>query len=161
MKRLLIAAVLLCAPQAAIAEHRVADEEPPSFPEFIMEPLPVTWEETRLSPAAPQLVTPAGTPHRFPYGQCTWFVGTQRTITFRGHARDWPVNAVRAGHVLSDTPVVGSIIVTRESRYGHVAVVTSFTETVVTIQESNVRGLGVISTRTLSRSDPRIRTYIL
>lgn len=162
MKRLLITLVLVVVPQAAVAEDAALAEEPAPFPEIVMEATPVTWEETKLAPPPPRLTVPTGEAWMgFVAGHCTRYVASQRLITFRGHARDWPQNAVRAGYTLSDTPLVGAVIVTTESRWGHVAIVRGVGDATVTFEEMNYLGRWRVSTRTLSRIDPRIRTYIL
>lgn len=157
----LIAAVLaLAVPQIARAEH-VEPTPPPDGIEFLTASDPVTWKGTSLV-APSRLTEPTGTPHRgFVRGHCTSFVSQQRLIVFGGHAREWPKNAAKAGYRLSDAPLVGAVLVTRESKWGHVSIVRSFTEHTVTIEEQNYRGLGIVSTRTLARSDRRIVTFIL
>jgi len=98
--------------------------------------------------------------HRFPWGQCTWYVAQKRFIPWGGHAKNWIANARRYGYQIGSTPAIGSIIVTRESWYGHVGYVESFTKNTVTFSEANHRGLGVITRRTLKLNDYRIIGYI-
>lgn len=60
------------------------------------------------------------------------------------------------------TPEVGAVIKLNESPLGHVAVVLSFTNTEVTIGESNVpMGSERIGIRTLKINDPRILGYLI
>lgn len=60
----------------------------------------------------------------------------------------------------SQIPEVGAVIITSESSWGHVGIVLSFTETDVTIYESNVPlGSEIAGIRTLKLNDPRIVGY--
>jgi len=98
--------------------------------------------------------------HRFPWGQCTWYVAQKRYVPWGGHAKYWLVNAQRYGYQIGRKPKVGAIIVLRESWYGHVAYVEKVGKNTVTFSEMNHRGLGVITRRTLRQSDRRIIGYI-
>lgn len=79
---------------------------------------------------------------------------------FRGDAKRWPENAVKAGHTLGSRPIVGAVVVTNESRYGHVAYVEKVDGDTFTISEMNYRGRYKVSTRTLAVGDKRIRSFI-
>ena len=58
----------------------------------------------------------------------------------------------------TSTPVIGAVVLTRESGYGHAAVLISVTETTITFVESNyIRN--TIGIRTLSIRDKRIKGY--
>lgn len=98
--------------------------------------------------------------HRFPWGQCTWYVAQRRYVPWSGHAKQWIANARAYGYSIGNSPKVGAIIVTRESWYGHVGYVESVGSGTVTFAESNYKGLGVITRRTLNVNDRRILGYI-
>ena len=98
--------------------------------------------------------------HIFPWGHCTWWVAQKRYVPWRGHAKHWIANARRYGYSIGNTPVVGAIIVTKESWWGHVAYVEAVSDNRVTFSEMNHYGLGVVSRRTLKQSDWRIIGYI-
>lgn len=98
--------------------------------------------------------------HRFPWGQCTWYVAQRRYVPWAGHAKQWIGNARAYGYSIGNSPKVGAIIVTRESWYGHVGYVESVGNGTVTFAESNYKGLGVITRRTLNVNDRRILGYI-
>lgn len=99
--------------------------------------------------------------HRFPYGYCTWYVASRRgDVSWGGNASAWLGNASAAGRSTGNTPVPGSIMVTRESWWGHVAYVESVSGNSVTISEMNYAGWGRVSHRTLSKSSWKIRGYI-
>jgi len=107
-------------------------------------------------------ITGAGTgkSHNFPYGQCTWYVAQKVIVPWAGHAKSWLANARAYGRQTGATPQVGSIIVTRESWYGHVGYVEAVNNGWVTFSEMNHVGWGMKSVRTLRISDWRIRGYI-
>lgn len=104
--------------------------------------------------------TGTGKSHNFPYGQCTWYVAQKLIVPWSGHAKSWLTNARAYGRQTGATPRVGSIIVTRESWYGHVGYVEAVNNGWVTFSEMNHVGWGVKSVRTISASDWKIRGYI-
>ena len=61
--------------------------------------------------------------HRFYGGYCTWYVSLKRKIPWGGNAKEWLANAKSAGFFIGNNPVLGSIMVTSESDFGHVALV--------------------------------------
>jgi surface antigen len=95
--------------------------------------------------------SPAGPwPNHFFYGQCTWYVATQRYVPWMGNAIDWWANARPYGYAEGQTPQVGAIMVTRESGYGHVAIVRSVNpDGSWTVQEMNYMGFAQVDTRTI------------
>lgn len=107
--------------------------------------------------------------HKFPWGQCTWYVATRRYVSWGGHAKHWLANAKAYGFSVcwgsSCTPQVGAIVSLKDSgwaarRYGHVAYVVKVTNSTITISEMNRIGLGVRSVRVLSRNSRLILGYI-
>ncbi len=101
-----------------------------------------------------------GSAGRFPYGYCTWYVASRRHVGWLGNAGDWLYNARAAGYATGYSPQAGSIMVTSESGWGHVAYVESVGAGTVTISEMNYNGWGVVNSRTLSTSSGVIRGYI-
>ena len=116
----------------------------------------------KVSGAASGLTYHDGPGHKFPWGQCTYYVSTQRTITFRGDAKMWLKNGAAAGYKTGAVPVVGSVVVTTESRWGHVGYVewVSEDQTRFKFSEMNYVGLGVVSRREMSVDDKRVRGFI-
>ncbi len=62
----------------------------------------------------------------FPYGQCTWYVGTRTPVGWGGNAYQWITNAIYDGANIGYSPRVGSIVVfsrggAYDYYYGHVA----------------------------------------
>ena len=89
-------------------------------------------------------------PNHFPFGWCTWYVASRRYIPWSGNAGAWPSQARRYGYQVGYTPAVGAIIVTGESRWGHVAYVESVHGNTVTVSEMNFTRWGRVNYRTLS-----------
>ncbi len=99
--------------------------------------------------------------HRFPYGQCTWYVSSKVYVPWGGDAKMWLTNAKAYGYKTGKTPVVGSIMVTTENRrYGHVVLVEGVNGDNVTISEMNYVGWGRTSVRVIKATSPIIRGYI-
>lgn len=98
--------------------------------------------------------------HRFPAGYCTWYVAQSKYVPWGGNAGTWLYNARAYGADTGKTPKKGSIMVTSESWYGHVAIVTKVKGDSITVREMNYKGFGVESTRTLSSKSRVIKGYI-
>lgn len=111
----------------------------------------------QITPSAKLSKYPA---HRFPYGWCTWYVASRRHVPWGGNAGTWLYHARAYGASTGKAPRKGAIIVTRESRWGHVGIVEKVSGSKVTISEMNYRGWGVKSSRTLSASSSIIKGYI-
>jgi surface antigen len=90
-------------------------------------------------------------PNHFPAGYCTWYVASRRSIPWYGNAIDWWDNARPYGYAEGSQPLVGAIMVTRESvAYGHVAYVEAVNrDGSWTVSEMNFTGWNVKSGRTL------------
>ena len=89
----------------------------------------------------------------YPYGQCTYYVSTRKTVGQWNDATDWLWQAQRDGWATGSTPQVGAIA----WEYGHVAYVESVSGDMVTVSEMNYLGWGVRSSRTVHKS---VFTYI-
>lgn len=96
----------------------------------------------------------------FARGQCTDYVAQKTTVTWRGNASKWIPNARSQGYVVDKNPTVGGILVTGESRYGHVTYIEKVEGTKVTISEWNFAGKYKLTIRTLDISNPVIRGII-
>ena len=128
------------ATQAAAASRPVAARPPPSAP-----PPPAPGG----APPPGAIVDPPGANH-FAYGYCTWYVANRRNVPWFGNAIEWWPNAPPYGYAEGQTPVVGAIMVTRESGWGHVAYVESVNgDGTWTVSEMNYAGWNVVSRRTL------------
>lgn len=98
--------------------------------------------------------------NRFAAGQCTAYVASKVKVYWRGNANQWMANAKRAGAVVNQTPSVGAIIQTNESRYGHVGYIEAVNGSKVTFSEWNYAGPYIRTVRTLDMSDPRVKGII-
>ncbi|MEW6407541.1 MAG: LysM peptidoglycan-binding domain-containing protein, partial [Patescibacteria group bacterium] len=97
----------------------------------------------------------------FSWGWCTWYAAARRPdVTWMGNAGEWLYNAQAQGRATGRIPAVGAIIVTNESWWGHVGIVDAVNGDQITISEMNYQGFGVISSRTISNSNPVIKGYI-
>lgn len=114
----------------------------------------------RSSAYAPIKLGGGGSGHRFPYGYCTWYVAQRRYVPWGGNASAWLSNAKASGKATGSTPRPGAIVVTRESRWGHVALVEKVNGSSFTISEMNYAGFGKKSTRTLSANSGVVRGFI-
>ncbi|ARJ50652.1 glucosaminidase domain-containing protein [Staphylococcus lutrae] len=112
-------------------------------------------------------------PSPYPHGQCTWYV-YHRMAQFginipgdMGNASDWTYSALIKGYSVSRQPKVHHAVVFKPNQlgadryYGHVA----FVEKVlhdgsIVVSESNVKGLGVISYRTINANQAQKLDYI-
>jgi surface antigen len=98
--------------------------------------------------------------HRFPWGQCTWYVAQRRYIPWSGNAKTWIYKAPQYGFATGTDPKVGAIVQTRESSlYGHVAYVENVEGDYITISEMHM-GQGIKKVRVLNKDDWRIIGYI-
>ncbi|MFC1632603.1 CHAP domain-containing protein [Patescibacteria group bacterium] len=112
------------------------------------------------APAGSRYLTPYNGYNRFSWGWCTWYVATRFHIPWGGNAGTWLSGARSAGYMTGSTPRANSIVVTRESGWGHVAVVEKVSGGMLHLAEMNYSGFGVISRRTLSVSSGVIKGYI-
>ncbi len=97
----------------------------------------------------------------YPWGQCTWWAYVRRhqlglpVGSYFGNGGQWANSARAHGYGVDQSPSVGAVIVFAPGQdgadpvYGHVAIVEAVYGNRILISESNVRGLGVISQRTL------------
>lgn len=88
----------------------------------------------------------------FPWGQCTWYVASQRDVKWNGDAWAWAATASAAGMHEGLTPQPGSIVVWAPggaySSVGHVAYVVQVNgPNTFIVDEANVFGLGVVDQR--------------
>lgn len=97
----------------------------------------------------------------YPYGYCTYWVALKRSMpTSMGNAKNW-LNSARAnGMATGSDPVTGSIAVTDESWWGHVAYVESVSDGNITLSEMNYNGWGVVSRRTIPANSGVVRGFI-
>lgn len=96
----------------------------------------------------------------FPWGWCTWYVASKKSIPWHGNAGTWLAQAQNYGFATGSEPRVGAVIVTSESWFGHVGIVDGVDGDNITISEMNFAGFGRVSTRTIAKSFGKIKGYI-
>jgi surface antigen len=101
-----------------------------------------------------------GDSHRFPYGYCTWYVAQRVSVPWSGNAGTWLYHAKSAGYATGRTPRVGSIMVTSESWWGHVAYVESVKGNTFTVSEMNYKAWGKKDFRTVDAGSRVIKGFI-
>ncbi|MBI4032423.1 CHAP domain-containing protein [Candidatus Berkelbacteria bacterium] len=109
----------------------------------------------------PEVSAPT-TGNGYAYGYCTWWVKVRRpTIPNAwGNANAWLGSAQRSGYATGTTPQVGAIVVTAESRYGHVGYVEAVQGDEIIVSDMNVVGWAKVSKRHMKISSGVIRGYI-
>ncbi len=128
------------APDTFLLMPRAAS--PSSLP--VQDFLPLTAGVPEVAPSQPR------SPNPFPWGQCTYWVASQRSVPWQGNAIDWWAEARAYGVPEGLVPVAGAIAVYDIGYYGHVAYVTKVLANGSWQQsEMNVYGLGVQDTRTM------------
>jgi len=98
--------------------------------------------------------------HSFPWGWCTWYVASRRHVPWGGNAGTWLYHAKAYGANIGRTPKVGAIMVSGESRYGHVGIVESVGGGSFTISEMNYAGFGKVDRRTISSGAGFVKGFI-
>lgn len=98
--------------------------------------------------------------HSFPWGWCTWYVASRRHVPWGGNAGTWLYHAKAYGANIGRVPKVGAIMVSGESRYGHVGVVESVGGGSFTISEMNYKGFGVVDKRTIPTGAGFVKGFI-
>lgn len=109
----------------------------------------------------------------YPFGQCTWYVYhrmKQFDLTIAGDmgdAKDWTRSALEKGYSVSNEPSEHTAAVFEPGEsgadpyYGHVAFVEKVNDDgSIVVSESNVKGLGVISYRTIDKEAAQSLDYI-
>jgi len=98
--------------------------------------------------------------HRFPWGQCTWYVAQRRYIPWGGNAKTWLQKAQQYGFATGNEPQPGAIVVTRDNPYyGHVAYVERVNESQIIISEMHL-GYGIQRVRAIPINSYTILGYI-
>jgi surface antigen len=104
---------------------------------------------TSNTPSGP-IVDPPAVRNHFAFGYCTWYVATKRNVPWFGNAIDWWPNARSYRYAEGQKPLVGAIMVTRESSWGHVAYVELVNaDGSWVVSEMNYKAWNVVDTRTV------------
>jgi len=140
-------------PITNLSENQIEVEKVETI-SYITKPIVV---DTQITPDPPPKIRGN---HKFPWGWCTYYVAQRREIPWGGNAITWLTQAQKYGYEISQTPQEGAIVVTKESKMGHVAYVESVSGDTITISEMNYFGFGVVSHRTISTNYWAIKGYI-
>ncbi|MDM8557033.1 RHS repeat-associated core domain-containing protein [Desulfococcaceae bacterium HSG7] len=92
--------------------------------------------------------------------ECTEYVAQEYEIPWGGHAGTWLNQAKRNEFAIGKEPQEGAIMVTNESGYGHVAIVTSVDNNIITVSDSNWVETGKIGEHEYSTKSRKIKGYI-
>lgn len=76
-------------------------------------------------------------PSWFAFGNCTRYAATRFPVTWSGDAREWTGNARAQGYTVDKVPEAGALLVTAESKYGHVLYIESVTGEMMYVTEMN------------------------
>lgn len=100
----------------------------------------------------------------YPYGQCTWYVASQRAVSWSGNADQW-IAAARYIRPEGRVPVVNAIVVFDSGWVGHVGKVQQVNpDGSFVISEMNYYanggGWGRVDERTIAANDPTIMGFI-
>ncbi len=98
--------------------------------------------------------------HTFYAGQCTRYIASKLTIPWGGNAKTWLNKAESMGYETSESPKAGSVVVTSEGPYGHVAIVEEVKGDKMVISEMNYQGWGKLSTREVPLDYDQIKGFI-
>jgi surface antigen len=98
--------------------------------------------------------------HLFPPGYCTWYVATKTKVPWGGNGGEWGRNAAKMGYTFNHDPGPGDILVTNESRVGHVAYIESVVGDNIHISEMNYVGFNKKSTRVINKNSSVIKGVI-
>lgn len=100
----------------------------------------------------------------FAWGNCTWYVGQNKSITWRGNANAWMKNA-KATWVKTGQKAVPWAIIQFSGRgynryYGHVGIVADVTDDYVIVKDMNYRRINEVTIRKIPKNDSSIDGYI-
>lgn len=121
----------------------------------------------KLTVSAAGIVSTAGIDlspgNTYAQGQCTWWAAIRRAQIgkpvdgYMGNGGDWATSARRLGYPVSSSPQPGDAIcfgrgvLGADTAYGHIAIVEEVRKDgSILISEANVKGVGVVSTRSIT-----------
>jgi LysM repeat protein len=117
-----------------------------------------TWLKSRY------LIKYTGLSRGFAWGNCTWYVAQNKTVTWRGNANAWIKNARAKGIATGQRPVPWAIIQFGgrgyNRYYGHVGIVADVTDDYVIVKDMNYRRINEVTIRKVPKNDPTIQWYI-
>lgn len=151
--------VVLVEDNSLVANAENADIAYKNWEKEKQAPKPVVKPKT-IQTAVVINTAPPKNGNTFAPGQCTDYVARKIAIPWHGNAGAWTSNSKAYGAVVDKLPAVGAILVTNESRAGHVAYIESVNGDEFTISEWNYQGRYKETTRTFNVTDSRIKGII-
>ena len=117
-----------------------------------------TWLKDRYA------VKYTGMSRGFVWGNCTWYVAQNKSVTWRGNASSWMRNARAQWEKTGSTPVVGAIVqfswAGYNRYYGHVGIVAGIEDGNIIVKDMNYRGLYEVTIRKVPVDSDAIDGYI-
>lgn len=110
------------------------------------------------------LVKYTGLSRGFAWGNCTWYVGQNKGVIWRGNANAWMKNA-KAAWVKTWQKAIPWAIIQFSGRgynryYGHVGIVADVTDDYVIVKDMNYRRINEVTIRKIPKNDSSIDWYI-
>lgn len=100
----------------------------------------------------------------FAWGNCTWYVAQNKSVSWRGNANAWMKNAKAAWVKTGQKPIPGAIIQFSgrgyNRYYGHVGIVADVTDDYVIVKDMNYRKINEVTIRKVPIGDDSIDGYI-
>ncbi|HRI35749.1 MAG TPA: CHAP domain-containing protein [bacterium] len=100
----------------------------------------------------------------FVWGNCTYFVAMNKTVTWRGNAKEWLRNAAKQGVPTGSVPATGAIVVFNghgyNPYYGHVGIVLEVHDDYIIVKDMNYRALNEVTVRKVLKNEAAIKGYI-
>lgn len=87
-------------------------------------------------------------------GQCVNYVKYVTGVEYSGNANTWEQ------YINSDSPIIGSIVVIKIGRFGHLGIVVKMRDESIVVRSRNYEGLWIISDNSFELNDIRIIGYI-
>ena len=103
---------------------------------------------------SPPSIGPKIAPESTLDGFCVSFVQQNGYGHLRGNAHEW------VKYVNSEEPLIGSVVVLDEGKFGHLALVEDFDRNTIEIIEQNYEGRWIVSRRIIKRDYPRMLGFV-
>ncbi len=110
------------------------------------------------------IVKYTGLSRGFVWGNCTWYVAQNKSVSWRGNASSWMRNAKAEWVKTGQTPIPGAIVqfsgAGYNRYYGHVGIVAGVEGDNIIVKDMNYRGLYEVTIRKVPIDHPSIDGYI-
>ncbi|GAB0174198.1 MAG: hypothetical protein HHAS10_00770 [Candidatus Altimarinota bacterium] len=161
----------LMIPGAAPVKSVTASDPAPAKKTNDLKPIPTespglkpTVVDTKTGLKSRYVVKYTGLSRGFAWGNCTWYVAQNKTVTWRGNANAWIKNAKAKGVPTGQKPIPGAIVQFTgrgyNRYYGHVGIVADVTDDYIIVKDMNYRKINEVTIRKVPRDDSTIDGYI-